>query len=203
MTPPQIELAAFAELLAATLDSGDVGAVQLRLKNVSDDEVKRAASALLPVCHQRDRPLILNDRPDLAAQVGADGVHIGQEDAPFHAARSFMGADRIVGVTCHDSIDLAIAAGEAGADYVAFGAFFPSETKDQPKGHADVSLIERWTAMSTVACVVIGGITPENCAPLVRAGADFIAAANAVWNHPDGPQAAIKAFNEMIAQHAQ
>lgn len=202
MTPPQIEVAAFAELLAATLDSGDVGAVQLRLKNLADDAVKRAAAALLPICHQRDRPLILNDRPDLAAQVGADGVHIGQEDGPFEAARSFMGADRIVGVTCHDSIDLAIAAGELGADYVAFGAFFPGATKEQPKTWADVALIERWTAMSTVACVAIGGITPENCAPLVRAGADFIAAAGAVWNHPDGPQAAIKAFNEMIAQHS-
>jgi thiamine-phosphate pyrophosphorylase len=202
VTPPQIELAAFADLLAATLDAGDVGAVQLRLKDVTDDVVKRAAAALLPVCHQRDRPLILNDRPDLAAQVGADGVHIGQEDAPFDAARSFMGPDRIIGVTCHDSIDLAIAAGEAGADYVAFGAFFPSETKEQPKSHADVSLIERWTAMSTVACVAIGGITPENCGNLARAGADFIAASASIWNHPDGPQAAVKAFNEMIAQHS-
>lgn len=202
MTPPRIDVAAFAELLAAALDAGDVGAIQLRLKDESDDAIKRAAAVLLPVCHERDRPLILNDRPDLAAQVGADGVHIGQEDAPFEAARGFMGPDRIVGVTCHDSIDLAMQAGERGADYVAFGAFFPSETKEQPKSHAEVSIIERWTAMSTVACVAIGGITPENCAPLVRAGADFIAAAAAVWDHPDGPSAAVKAFNEAIAQHS-
>jgi thiamine-phosphate pyrophosphorylase len=178
-----------------------VGAVQLRLKSLDDEAIKRAAAALLPVCHERDRPLILNDRPDLAAQVGVDGVHIGQEDAPFEAARSFMGPDRIVGVTCHDSLDLAKQAGEQGADYVAFGAFFPSATKEQPKGYADVSLIERWTAMSTVACVAIGGITPQNCAPLVRAGADFIAAAAAIWDHPDGPSAAVKAFNEAIAQN--
>ena len=199
VTPPRIALPAFAENLKAALDGGDVAALQLRLKETSDDEIKRAVAALLPIARARDVTFILNDRPDLAADTGCDGVHIGQEDASYADARAAMGANGIVGVTCHDSRDLAIDAAEAGADYVAFGAYFPTGTK-QPKTQAGIDLIEWWAEIMVVPCVAIGGITPENCAPLVRAGADFIAAVSAVWDHPQGPAAAVKAFNKAIGE---
>lgn len=197
LTPPAID-GAFAGKLAAALDAGDVGAVQLRLKDCDDDAVKRAAAALLPVCHARDRPLILNDRPDLAKAVGADGVHVGQQDAPYAQARALLGADRIVGVTCHASIDLAYAAAEAGADYVAFGAFFPSASKEKPAGQASIEILQQWSETITVPCVAIGGITPANCGALVAAGADFLAVIGAVWSHPEGPAAAVREFNAAI-----
>jgi thiamine-phosphate pyrophosphorylase len=199
LTPPAID-AAFADKLAAALDAGDVGAVQLRLKDCDDDAIKRAAAALLPVCHARERPLILNDRPDLAQAIGADGVHVGQQDAPYDEARRLLGADRIVGVTCHASIDLAYDAAEAGADYVAFGAFFPSVTKERPAGQADVEILRQWSETITVPCVAIGGITPANCGSLVAAGADFLAVVGAVWSYPEGPGAAVKEFNAAIAR---
>jgi thiamine-phosphate pyrophosphorylase len=143
-------------------------------------------------------PLILNDRPDLAARFGCDGVHVGQEDAPYAEARRAVGPERIVGVTCHDSRHLAMDASEAGADYVAFGAFFPTTTKDA-KTHANIEILEIWQEVMVTPCVAIGGITPANCRPLVAAGADFIAAASAVWTHPEGPGAAVAAFNAEIA----
>ena len=202
LTPPALD-AAFADRLAAALDAGDVGAVQLRLKDCDDDAVKRAAAALLPVCHARDRPLILNDRPDLAKAAGADGVHVGQQDAACAPARLLLGAERIVGVTCHASIDLAIDAAEAGADYVAFGAFFPSATKDNPAGQASVDILAQWSGTTTVPCVAIGGITPANCGSLVAAGADFLAVIGAVWSHHAGPSTAVKEFNAAIAAHAR
>jgi len=142
--------------------------------------------------------VILNDRPDLAARFDCDGVHIGQEDAPFAEARRLVGTDRIVGVTCHDSRHLAMDAAEAGADYVAFGAFFPTTTKDA-KTHADLEVLEIWQENMLAPCVAIGGITPGNCRPLVTAGADFIATSSAVWAHPEGPGAAVAAFNAEIA----
>jgi thiamine-phosphate pyrophosphorylase len=154
---------------------------------------------LKPIAHKHDVAFILNDRPDLAARHDCDGVHIGQEDGTYAEARAALGKERIVGVTCHDSKDLAFDAAEAGADYVAFGAFFPSTTKTAPKSHATVDLIESWSSFVTVPCVAIGGITPENCAPLVKAGADFLAVSGAVWNHPNGPAEAVKAFARVIA----
>ena len=199
VTPPRIALPAFVESLKAALDGGDVAAVQLRLKDTPDDDIKRAVAALLPLARARDVPFILNDRPDLAALTGCDGVHVGQEDASYEIARKAMGPDKVVGVTCHDSRDLAMTAAEQGADYVAFGAFFQTGTK-MPKTQAGFDLIEWWAEIMVVPCVAIGGITPENCAPLVRAGADFIAAVSAVWDHAEGPAAAVKAFNEKIGE---
>lgn len=201
VTPPKIQLPAFAERLKAALDAGDVAALQLRLKNASDDEVRRVVEALLPLARARDVTFILNDRPDLAAETGCDGVHIGQEDASYADARAAMGADGVVGVTCHDSRDLAMEAAEQGADYVAFGAFFPTGTK-KPKTQAGFDLIEWWSEIMVVPCVAIGGITPENCMPLVRAGADLLAVVSAVWNHPQGPAAAVAEFNKAIAATA-
>ncbi len=139
----------------------------------------------------------MNDRPDLAAELGCDGVHIGQQDAAYEDARRIVGANAIVGVTCHDSRHLAVVAAEAGADYVAFGAFYPTTTKS-PKASARPELLQWWSDVMEIPCVAIGGITVENCAPLVAAGADFLAVSAGVWNHPDGPGAAMAGFATAI-----
>ncbi len=199
ITPPRIEVAGFAEALARALDAGDVACVQLRLKEVSDDDIRRAAKALLAVTATRDVALIMNDRPDLARETGCDGVHVGQQDAPYEAARQVVGADAVVGVTCHGSRDLAIEAAAKGADYVAFGAFYATATKEA-KARANLDTLAWWSEMTTVPSVAIGGITPTNCPPLVRAGADFLAVVTAVWDHPDSPAAAVKAFGSAIAE---
>jgi thiamine-phosphate pyrophosphorylase len=199
ITPPRIDdLVTFGRALGAALEAGDVGALQLRLKDVDEAAIEAAVRSLRPVIGARDIPLILNDRPDLAARFDCDGVHIGQEDGPYAVARRAVGPNRIVGVTCHDSRHLAIEASEAGADYVAFGAFFPTATKDA-RTRADVEILEIWQEMMVTPCVAIGGITPDNCRPLAAAGADFIAASSAVWTHPEGPGAAVAAFNAEIA----
>ena len=151
----------------------------------------------MPVCHGRDVAFLVNDRPDLAREAGADGVHIGQEDAGYAEARSAVGAGATVGVTCHNSLHLAMEAAEAGADYVAFGAFFPTRTK-APKAQATLETLEVWSAATVVPCVAIGGITAENCRPLVRAGADFLAVVGGVWDHPEGPAAAVREFAAIL-----
>ncbi len=199
ITPPDLgDPAAFAPRLAAALEGGDVGAVQLRLKDVPDETIAAAVRALLPVTARRDVALILNDRPDLAARLGCDGAHIGQSDGPYEAARRALGPGRIIGVTCHDSRDLAMAAAEAGADYVAFGAFFATETKATVH-RPDLEILEIWQETMLTPCVAIGGITVANCRPLVAAGADFLAVSAGVWSHPQGPAAAVAAFNAEIA----
>jgi thiamine-phosphate pyrophosphorylase len=184
-------------VLKAALAAGDVASFQLRLKHVSDDEIRRATDVLRPVMQGAGAAFILNDRPDLAAELGCDGVHVGQEDASYAEARAIMGADRIVGVTCHDSRHLAMEAGEAGADYVAFGAFFPTATKE-PKTTADLELLRWWAEAMIVPVVAIGGITVNNAPELVAAGADFLAVSAGVWEHPGGPEAAVKAFNSLF-----
>jgi len=198
ITPPQIaDLEAFASALEEALGAGDVACLQLRLKDVDDDAVGRAVKRLMPVCHQRDVAFILNDRPDLAHTLGCDGVHVGPDDMPYAEARRIVGDSATVGVTCRDSRHLAMELAEAGADYVAFGAFFPSSTKDAAT-HAEPEILEIWSETTTVPCVAIGGITVENCTPLVRAGADFLAVSAGVWSFPQGPGAAVRAFNEAI-----
>jgi thiamine-phosphate pyrophosphorylase len=189
-------LTGFAKLLAAALDGGDVACVQLRLKGLADDALCRAIDVLRPLAQRRGVAFLLNDRPDLAFETGCDGVHIGQQDAPYGVARATVGRDLIVGVTCHDSRHLAMEAAEAGADYVAFGAFYPTATKDAPT-HADTELLSWWSDLMEVPCVAIGGITVDNARPLVAAGADFLAVSAGVWNHPDGPAAAVAAFNRI------
>jgi thiamine-phosphate pyrophosphorylase len=171
--------------------------VQLRLKGASDDEIRRAAERLMPIVQERGAAFFLNDRPDLAAELGADGVHVGADDTPYAKARALVGPEAIVGVSCYASRHEAMEAAEAGADYVAFGAFFPTRTKE-PRARADIELLSWWSEMMTVPCVAIGGITPENCGPLVEAGADFLAVVSAVWDHQDGPAAAVRAFEEAI-----
>ena len=152
----------------------------------------------MPITRKHDVAFILNDQPELAAELGCDGVHIGQDDTPYAEARRLMGNDAIVGVTCHNSRHLALEAAEAGANYVAFGAFFDTDTKT-PKSRAGRDLLTWWSEVTEVSCVAIGGITPENCSPLIAAGADFLAASASVWAHPKGPDAAVQAFNNACA----
>ncbi len=199
ISPSRLEPKAFADILKRALSGGDVATLQLRLKDVTDNEILRASEILMPIAQRAGVAFILNDRPDLAAKIGADGVHVGQDDASYADARAAMGANRIVGVTCHDSRHLAIEASEAGADYVAFGAFFPTATKE-PKTRAEPELLKWWSETMVVPCVAIGGITVENCRPLIEAGADFLAVAAGVWDYANGPGAAVKAFNTLFAQ---
>jgi thiamine-phosphate pyrophosphorylase len=197
ITPPAFELAPFSRALEDALAGGDVAAVQLRLKDTSDVDILRIGAALKPIVQRAGAAFILNDRPDLAAKLDADGVHVGQDDASYAQARAAVGKDKIVGVTCHDSRHLAMEAAEAGADYVAFGALYPTATKD-PKTRAEPELIEIWSEIAETPCVAIGGITIDNAAPLIRAGADFLAVSAGVWNHADGPRAAVAAFNALF-----
>jgi len=191
ITPPELDPAAFSPLLDAALGAGDVACLQLRLKGASDDAIRAATAALMPVAHKHNVAFLMNDRADLAKELDCDGVHIGQEDGTLADARALLGKERIVGVTCHASRDLGFEAAEGGADYVAFGAFFPSSTKPDPKGQAEVDLVADWTSHVTVPCVAI-----------VEAGADFLAVSGAVWNHGQGPAAAVKAFIEAISAHS-
>ena len=199
ITPPRLDdLAAFGRALAHALDAGDVAALQIRLKDVSDEIIAAAVDALAPIATARDVAVILNDRPDLAARLGCDGVHVGQADATLAEARRAMGKDGIVGVTCHDSLHLAMEAAEGGADYVAFGAFFPTTTKDAAT-RAEPELLTSWQQDMLIPCVAIGGITVATARQLAAAGADFLAVSAGVWAYGEGPPAAVKAFNAEIA----
>jgi thiamine-phosphate pyrophosphorylase len=205
VSPPRIvDLPQFARDLETALAAGDVACLQLRLKSkegesASDEEIVGAAQTLLPIARAFNVALLINDRADLAKKTGADGVHLGQTDGSVSDARALLGEAASIGVTCHNSMHLAMLAGEAGADYVAFGAFFPTDTKDAPT-RAEPELLERWAFATTLPSVAIGGVTPENCGALVAAGADFLAVSSAVWAHPEGPAAAVGAFNEAISR---
>ena len=203
ITPPRIDdIELFLPQLEAALSGGDVASLQIRLKEASDGDIARAVAAILPVAHAHDVAVILNDRPDLADVLGCDGVHVGQSDASCKDARKRMGPDCIVGVTCHDSRHLAMEASEAGADYVAFGAFFDTATKDAST-RAEPELLTIWQETMQVPCVAIGGITVERAQGLARAGADFIAVSAGVWAHPEGPRAAVAAFNAALRSVVQ
>ena len=202
--PPQLYLISplevgglFPDRLARALDAGPVAAFQFRLKGLDEHAAARLAEPLLRICADREVAFIVNDSIGLAKRLGADGVHLGQDDGSVAEARERLGRGAQIGVTCHDSRHLAMEAGEAGADYVAFGAFFPTETK-AVKHHAEPDLLRWWQALFEVPCVAIGGITPTNCAPLVEAGADFLAVSSAVWNGDEA--AAVRAFGEAMAR---
>lgn len=200
ITPPRLDdLADFGRKLAEALDGGDVAALQIRLKDVDDAVIEAAVQALMPIAHARRVPVILNDRPDLAARLACDGVHVGQTDTPYAEARKIMGKDAMIGVTCHDSRHLAMEASEAGADYVAFGAFFETTTKDAST-RAEPEILTIWQETMQVPCVAIGGITADNAQGLATAGADFLAVSGGVWAYPAGPGAAVAAINAAIAK---
>ena len=199
ITPPAIaDLAGFARDLAAALAAGDVAALQIRLKDIDDTAVLDAVAVLAPVARARGVAVLLNDRPDLAARSGCDGVHVGQSDASVAEARRIMGGDAMIGATCHDSRHLAMEAAEAGADYVAFGAFFPTATK-ATRHRPEPNTLTIWQETMEIPCVAIGGITAANAAALAAAGADFVAVSGAVWTHPDGPAASIHELNQVLA----
>lgn len=199
ITPPVIDdLAAFGHQLAAALDAGDVAALQVRLKDAPEDVIAAAVDLVTPICHARDVAVILNDDPMLAKKLGCDGVHVGQSDMPLKEARRIMGPGAMIGVTCHDSRHLAMEAAEDGADYVAFGAFYPTTTKEAPT-KAEPEILTIWQETMQVPCVAIGGITPDNAGVLAKAGADFVAVSAGVWTWPAGPAAAVKALNAAIA----
>lgn len=198
LTPPSIpDLAAFARDLEAALDAGDVACLQIRLKPADEGTIAAAAALIAPIAQARGVAVILNDRPDLVKPLGLDGVHIGQSDGSYASARRDVGPDRIVGVTCHDSRHLAMEAAEAGADYVAFGAFFPSPTKDAAT-RAEPEILSIWQETMEVPCVAIGGITADNAEELAAAGADFLCVGSGVWDHPAGPAEAVRALNAAI-----
>ena len=185
----------FPDRLARALDAGPLAAFQFRVKGVNEHEAARLAEPLQAICARHDVAFIVNDSISLAKRLGADGVHLGQSDGSVQEARERLGREAQIGVTCHNSRHLAMEAGEAGADYVAFGAFFPSDTKDV-QYRAEPELLSWWQALFELPCVAIGGITPGNCAPLVQAGADFLAVSGAVWS---GDEAAnIRAFAEKL-----
>jgi len=197
ITPETFHVHTFPDSLAQALDAGDVVAVQLRLKNSDDDVWKRAIDALRPVSQARGVAFLLNDRADLVAATGCDGVHVGQEDMPAREARRLLGPDLTLGVTCKSSPDLANRAVEDGADYVAFGAFFPSTSK-QVTTLADPEILRWWSQRRELPSCAIGGITAANLAPLVRAGANFLAIIGGVWSHAEGPAAGVRAINAAI-----
>jgi thiamine-phosphate pyrophosphorylase len=199
VTPPRLDdPGRFAEILAEALSGGDVAAQQIRLKDADDAAIEAAVTALKPAAQRAGVAVILNDRPELAAEFDCDGVHVGQEDATLAEARRLVGRNPNVGVTCHDSRHLAMVAAEEGADYVAFGAFFPTTTKT-PKTGADPEILSIWQETMATPCVAIGGITVATARSLAAAGADFLAVAAGVWAFPDGPAAAVRAFNAEMA----
>lgn len=188
----------FPARLEAALSAGQVAAFQFRVKDVDQHEAASLAEPLQAICAAHDVAFIVNDSVALAKRLGADGVHLGQSDGDIAGARAQLGKAFQIGVTCHNSRHLAMEAAEAGADYVAFGAFYPTTTKDVDHV-ADLDTVEKWARVMEIPCVAIGGITPENAKPIIDAGADFIAVSSAVWNHPQGPAAAVKAFNALLA----
>jgi thiamine-phosphate pyrophosphorylase len=196
ISPPDVT-GAFPDRLAAALDAGPVAAFQLRVKGVDQHEAARFAEPLLRICAERDVAFIVNDSMALAKRIGADGVHLGQDDGDPRDARALLGPAAQIGVTAHDSRHLAMEAGEAGADYVAFGAFFPTTTKEIHH-RPDPSILSWWATLFEIPSVAIGGITPDNGRVLVDAGADFLAVCGAVWNHKEGPAAAVKAFQAIL-----
>ena len=198
ITPPVIDdLEAFAAQLESALDAGPVAALQIRLKPADDVTITAAVTRLAPIAQRRGVAVILNDRPDLASALACDGVHVGQTDASVASARRIMGKTAMIGATCHDSRHLGMEAAEQGADYVAFGAFYPTDTKETSH-RPEPELLSIWQETMEVPSVAIGGITVDNAAPLIAAGADFLAVSAGVWSHPDGSAAAVRRFSEIL-----
>ena len=197
ITPSSFNLYDFAIELQNALEGGDVASLQLRMKESYDEDIIKAAQSLMPICHAKDVAFIINDRPDIAQKVGADGVHVGQDDMNYKEAREILGPDKIIGVTCKDSKHVAMTAGEQGADYVAFGAFYPTPTKITTSV-AHPSLLTWWQELFEIPCVAIGGITVDNATELANAGADFLAICGGVWDYKDGPKQAVHDLNQAI-----
>ena len=197
ISPTNININEYASSLEEVLETGLVACFQLRLKNLNDQELINISKVLKPICNKFDVPFILNDRLDLVNKIGADGVHLGEDDSSILDARKLLGSKAIIGASCYNSKHLAMQAAEQGANYVAFGAFFETKTK-KAKTKAVVSLIEDWVLISDIPCVAIGGINSKNCHELIKAGVDFIAVVGAIWNNIDSPRKAILNFKNII-----
>ena len=193
---PQDIGAAFHDRLKSALEPGLATAFQLRVKDVDEHELARLAEPLQRICADADIAFIVNDSMSLAKRLGADGVHLGQNDGDIRAARALLGPAAQIGKTCHDSRHLAMEAGEAGADYVAFGAFYPTSTKSTAY-RPEPAILSWWSTVFEIPCVAIGGITAQNAAPLVAAGVDFLAVCQAIWASDD-PSAAVKDFGDVL-----
>jgi thiamine-phosphate pyrophosphorylase len=197
ITPPVIDdVEAFLPLLESALSAAPVACLQIRLKGLDDSALVQAATPICALAQRFDVAVILNDRPDLVDQIGADGVHIGQEDMDYLSSRELLGGDAIIGVTCHNSKQLAFEAAGAGADYVAFGAFFETTTKE-PKTRAELEILSWWQHAMETPVVAIGGITPDNAKSVIDAGADFIAVSAGVWQYSDGPAASVRLLSSL------
>ena len=199
ITPDEADTARLLDRVETVLQAG---ASWLQYRNKGADRIlrERQASALMPVCARHGVALIINDDWRLAAAIGADGTHLGQEDGELAAARTALGAGAIIGASCYDSLALARDACTAGASYVAFGAFFPSPTK--PHSPRASPALLRDSAALGIPRVAIGGITPDNARPLVAAGADMIAVISGVFDAPD-PAAATHAYLACFDQPTQ
>ena len=203
ITPPALpDLGGFAKDLEAALSAAPVACLQIRLKDIDDLSVIHAADVITPICHKFGTQVIINDRPDLVDACKADGVHLGQDDMDYFSSRELLGEDAIIGITCHNSRDLAFEAAYAGASYVAFGAFFETQTKSA-KTRADKEILEWWHEVVEIPSIAIGGITPENAAEIIRAGADFIAISSGVWHWPDGPADAVSRLHLLCLEHSR
>jgi thiamine-phosphate pyrophosphorylase len=190
----------FPEQLSRALDAGPVAAFQFRVKGVDEHVAAELAKPLQDICAAKGVTFIVNDSVSLAKRIGADGVHLGQDDGDLREARERLGKEAQIGVTCHGSRHLALEAAEAGADYVAFGAFYPTTTK-QVSHQAKLALLRWWYVWAELPSVAIGGITLENAAPLIEAGADFLAVSAGVWQHRDGPEVAVAAFGKLVQEY--
>jgi thiamine-phosphate pyrophosphorylase len=197
ISPPIIKVNEFTKILTAVLKTGLVSCFQLRLKNIEDNFIISVAKDLIPICRQYNVPFILNDRLDLANEVNADGVHLGENDGSVIEARKLLGPKAIIGASCYNSKHLAMEAAESGADYVAFGAFFDTKTKI-PKTKAEISTVKDWVYISNIPCVAIGGINSLNCKELVTVGVDFLAVIDCIWNNKVQPEIAIKKFKNIL-----
>lgn len=202
ITPPVIDdMPAFLNSLDAALSAAPVACLQIRLKGLEDSALVQAGTAITELVHTHDTVVILNDRPDLVDAMNADGVHIGQEDMDYYSSRQLLGNDAIIGVTCHNARELAFEAAKAGADYVAFGAFFETPTKTTLY-RAELEILTWWNEAVEIPCVAIGGITGDNAKAVIEAGADFIAVSSGVWQHKDGPAEAVSQLSALCSAHS-
>ncbi len=207
ISPPQFDPATFAQALEEVLAACHAPVFQLRMKQdaeglvtADDDAILSAAKILQPICRSHNVQFIINDAAHLIKEAGADGAHIGIDDGEVAQVRAAIGEEVVLGVSCYGSIDRAMEAGEQGADYVAFGAFYPTTTKT-PRARPKPDLLTQWVSIATPACVAIGGITPHNAAPLIEAGADYLAVVSYIWNHPEGAATAAKEFQALFGKY--
>jgi len=203
ISPQKIDNNTFFQQLDSVLKTGKVASFQLRLKDATDDEILAAGKKVREICSAHGVAYILNDRADLCVQLNADGVHLGQDDMAVKEARAIIGADRVIGVSAHASRHMAMEAGEQGADYVAFGAFYPTTSKPQEKidkwGVPEVDILSWWSELMELPCVAIGGVNASNAGILAKAGADFVACITTVWNHPKGAVFAVEELHMAIS----